>query len=97
MSKSKKANYDNKTVKLWRQDRKLYKTLHGYSDRVYALAFSSDGKTIASASTDKTAILWNLDLALDLDELLSYGCHWVRDYLDRNPNGQKEQAVCLPE
>ncbi len=51
----------DKTVKLWRRDGTLIKTLTGHSDGVWGVSFSPDGQTIASASSDKTVKLWKRD------------------------------------
>ncbi|MEH2330553.1 MAG: AAA-like domain-containing protein [Nostoc sp.] len=40
--------------------------LEGHSDRLNSVAFSPDGKTLASASNDKTIKLWNLHTAKKL-------------------------------
>jgi WD repeat-containing protein 61 len=44
----------------------LFKTIPAHNFAVYDLALSPDGKTIASASRDKTIKLWNTDLAIQL-------------------------------
>ena len=51
----------DKTVKLWKRDGTLLKTLNGHNGRVNTVNFSLDAKTIVSASDDKTVKLWNID------------------------------------
>ncbi len=48
-------------VTLFQQDGTVIATLTGHSDRITDISFSPDGKTIATASADKTVKLWKLD------------------------------------
>jgi WD40 repeat protein len=50
------------TVKLWSvESQKEVTTLKGHSSYVYSVAFSSDGKYLASGSADKTVKLWSVE------------------------------------
>jgi len=86
------ASFD-RTIKLWQLDGTLLATLQVHEDEIYEISFSPDGKTLASASRDGRVILWNWNL--NADELLAYGCNWVRDYLRTNPNvSESDRHLC---
>jgi len=49
----------DKTIKLWKPDGTLLKTLTGHQDGITSVAFSPRQPLLASASNDKTIKLWN--------------------------------------
>jgi WD40 repeat protein len=51
----------DKTIKLWKRDGTLIKTLTGHGSGVNSISFSPDGQILASASADKTIKLWKPD------------------------------------
>lgn len=55
-----------------------------------SVAFSPNGKTIATASDDNTVILWNLDL----EDLIVRGCNWLDDYFITHPEKLSQLTVC---
>lgn len=79
------------TVRLWYPDGRLRTTFYAHNNGVLHLGFSRDGRTLASASEDKTAILWDLGRLLDPDRIVACACDRVRDYLKTNPEVPEER------
>ncbi|MEG4440260.1 hypothetical protein QUB47_04520 [Microcoleus sp. AT9_B5] len=61
----------DKTVKLWKRDGTLLKTLEGHKDGVNSVAFSPNGKFIATGSRDKSVKFWTKEGKL----LKTFGAH----------------------
>jgi WD40 repeat protein len=66
------------TVKVWTSSGKQVAEFEGHQGIVKSAAFSDDGKWLATAGDDCTAIVWPVR---NLDELLKEGCTWLKDYL----------------
>ncbi|WP_293038808.1 hypothetical protein [Moorena sp. SIO1F2] len=54
----------DKTIKLWRKNGTLLKTLRGHRAGIQSVSFSQDGQMLASGSEDKTVKLWRKDGSL---------------------------------
>ena len=75
---------------MWNLDGKEIQTFKGHSEWVSSVAFSPDGKTIATSSGDKTVKLWSLDL----DRQMGLACYWLQDYIATNPDLQQKTVNC---
>ncbi|MGD1918383.1 MAG: WD40 repeat domain-containing protein, partial [Pleurocapsa sp.] len=82
----------DRSIKLWKNNGELLKTLFGHEGAVWQVKFSFQGNKIVSGSEDKTVIVWDLERINQLD-LLSYGCNWVRHYLKTHPDSQQSK-IC---
>jgi PAS domain S-box-containing protein len=91
------ASWD-KSLKLWSLDGTPRLTLEGHEERALDVDFypatSTHGPLLASAGLDNGVILWPLDRILERDQVLSYGCQWVREYLNTNSSNLSYQDLC---
>jgi WD40 repeat protein len=81
------------TVRLWTLSGQQVAEFKGHQNIVSSLGFSEDGKWLVTAGKGSggMAILWRVR---GLDELLTEGCNWLKDYLDTHPDDLKKLAVC---
>ena len=87
------------TIKLWKINDYLEiiptlkrPPLKGHAGAVNGIAFSPDGKKLASASDDNKVILWDLETkVLKTESALEHLCDWMQDYLKNN---KKDEHLC---
>ncbi len=82
---------DHGSVRLWNLSGQQLAEFKGHQGIVRSLSFSSGGKLLATAGEDGTAILWRVR---GLDELLSEGCDWLKDYFVTHPEAFKKLEIC---
>lgn len=58
---------------------------------VWGVSFSPDGHSIVAGGDKGSVHLWNLE---GLNELLTQGCQWLRDYLKNHPDTATRLEVC---
>ena len=80
----------DKTAKVWTREGELVANLQGHQDYVRNVKFSPNGRFIVTASKDKTLKVWKLEI----DYLLSQACQQIANYLEYNPQAEKDRDLC---
>lgn len=84
-----RANGSGATIKLWDvASAKELKTLKGHSNSVESVAFSSDGKTLASGGDDDTIKLWNVASGQEVKSLKGRTNYMTVHAVAFSPNGK---------
>jgi WD40 repeat protein len=82
-------------VRCWNiSDGRLLATLNAHQGSVWRIAMSPDGQRLASTSSDRTVILWDLPQVLDLNTVLQHGCDRIRHYLLTSLDQGNNRHLC---
>ena len=79
------------TVCLWDLCGRQISRFESNQGVIYGMSFSPNGQYLATAGQDGTVRLWRVE---GLDELLSRGCDWLKDYFGTHPEELEKLKVC---
>lgn len=88
------TGHQDGTINIWNRQGTRLRTLQGHTGIVESLSFSPHSNAmLASASRDKTIILWQWQT--DLPQLLTQSCDWLQNYLQNNPTiDDRDRVLC---
>jgi WD40 repeat protein len=81
----------DRTVRLWNLSGDQIAEFRGHQDWIIGVSFSPDGQFLATASLDQTTRLWRVE---GLEQLLSRGYDWLKDYLASHLEEREKLKVC---
>ncbi len=84
------AGWDG-TVRLWDLSGRLIAHWKGHQGEITSMSFSPNGQRLATAGEDGTVRQWRIE---GLEELLSRGCDWLKDYLTTYPEELEKLEGC---
>jgi WD40 repeat protein len=84
------ASFDN-TARVWDLSGRLLAELKGHQNEVRSASFSPDGQRLVTLGVDGTVKLWQMG---GLDQLLTRGCNWLKDYFVVHPEEREKLHVC---
>jgi WD40 repeat protein len=80
----------DKIVRVWDLSGRLLAELK-HQGEVKSANFSPDGQRLVTLGVDGTVKLWQMG---GLDQLLTRGCNWLKDYFVVHPEEREKLHVC---
>ncbi|MBD2000941.1 TIR domain-containing protein [Leptolyngbya sp. FACHB-541] len=83
------------TARIWDLTGNQMGEFKGNQGAIWSVSFSPDGKTLAASGENGITKLWRVEPIETLDQLLTRGCDWLRDYLQYNPDVEEsDRQTC---
>jgi WD40 repeat protein len=84
------------TARLWDLTGNQIGEFRGNQGAIWSVSFSPDGKNLAASGENGITKLWQVEPVEPLDQLITRGCNWLKDYLENNPNVEEGDRQTCP-